>query len=151
MLCLPQMTDPRKLFLHELGDILYAERVLIKALPTLQKEATDREFAAGFKDQALFPLAGRGASRRPYPFQHRTGRSGRVATRPPTGPALVSRKLRLVSNRDLPGRRHGRARPERRHDESRLVKPPRTQKTASPACGSGWVGFSSPTFRRPTT
>jgi ferritin-like metal-binding protein YciE len=47
---MPEMTDPRELFLHELGDILYAERVLVKALPTLQKEATDRELAAGFKN-----------------------------------------------------------------------------------------------------
>ena len=44
------MTDPRDLFLHELGDILYAERVLVRALPTLQKEATDKELAAGFKN-----------------------------------------------------------------------------------------------------
>jgi ferritin-like metal-binding protein YciE len=44
------MMDSRDLFLHELGDILYAEHVLVKALPTLQKEATDRELAAGFKD-----------------------------------------------------------------------------------------------------
>ena len=27
------MNDPRELFLHELGDILYAERTLVKALP----------------------------------------------------------------------------------------------------------------------
>ncbi len=46
---MPEMKNPRDLFLHELGDILYAERVLVKALPTLQKEATDRELAAGFK------------------------------------------------------------------------------------------------------
>lgn len=45
-----EMTDPRNLFLHELGDILYAERVLMKALPKLQKEATDKELSAGFKD-----------------------------------------------------------------------------------------------------
>jgi ferritin-like metal-binding protein YciE len=44
------MTDSRDLFLHELGDILYAEHLLVKALPDLQKEATDRELAAGFKE-----------------------------------------------------------------------------------------------------
>jgi ferritin-like metal-binding protein YciE len=43
------MTEPRELFLHELGDILYAERVLVKALPKLEKEASDDELAASFK------------------------------------------------------------------------------------------------------
>ena len=43
------MTDPRELFLHELGDILYAEKTLVKALPTLEKEASDDELAEGFK------------------------------------------------------------------------------------------------------
>ena len=45
-----QMTDPRQLFLHELGDILYAERTLVKALPKLQEEASDEELAQGFGD-----------------------------------------------------------------------------------------------------
>ena len=45
-----QMTDPRELFLHELGDILYAEQTLAKALPTLQEEASDDELAKGFGD-----------------------------------------------------------------------------------------------------
>jgi ferritin-like metal-binding protein YciE len=44
-----KMTEPRELFLHELGDILYAERVLVKTLPKLEKEATDGELAKGFK------------------------------------------------------------------------------------------------------
>jgi ferritin-like metal-binding protein YciE len=44
-----EMTSPRELFLHELGDILYAERVLVKALPKLQQEASDRELADGFE------------------------------------------------------------------------------------------------------
>jgi ferritin-like metal-binding protein YciE len=35
------MDDPRELFLHELGDILYAERTLVKTLPKLAKEATN--------------------------------------------------------------------------------------------------------------
>jgi ferritin-like metal-binding protein YciE len=43
------MQDPRELFLHELGDILYAERVLVDALPKLQEEAADKELAAAFK------------------------------------------------------------------------------------------------------
>ena len=43
-----QMKDPRKLFLHELGDVLYAERTLVKTLPKLQKEASDDELAEGF-------------------------------------------------------------------------------------------------------
>jgi ferritin-like metal-binding protein YciE len=44
-----KMTEPRELFLHELGDVLYAEQTLVKALPTLAKEASDKELAAGFK------------------------------------------------------------------------------------------------------
>jgi ferritin-like metal-binding protein YciE len=44
------MSDPRELFLHELGDVLYAERTLVKALPQLQEEASDEELATGFAD-----------------------------------------------------------------------------------------------------
>jgi len=43
-----QMSDPRDLFLHELGDVLYAEKTLLKALPKLQEEASDDELAQGF-------------------------------------------------------------------------------------------------------
>jgi ferritin-like metal-binding protein YciE len=42
------MTDPRELFLHELGDVLYAERALVKTLPQLEREASDEELATGF-------------------------------------------------------------------------------------------------------
>jgi ferritin-like metal-binding protein YciE len=45
-----RMNDPRELFLHELGDVLYAERTLVKALPKLQEEASDEELAKGFAD-----------------------------------------------------------------------------------------------------
>ena len=45
-----QMSDPRELFLHELGDVLYAERTLVKALPKLQEEASDEELSKGFGD-----------------------------------------------------------------------------------------------------
>ena len=45
-----QMSNPRDLFLHELGDVLYAERTLVKALPKLQEEASDEELAQGFAD-----------------------------------------------------------------------------------------------------
>lgn len=45
-----QMSDPRELFLHELGDVLYAERTLVKALPKLEQEAADEELAKGFGD-----------------------------------------------------------------------------------------------------
>ena len=44
------MSDPRELFLHELGDVLYAEQTLVKALPKLQGEASDPELASGFAD-----------------------------------------------------------------------------------------------------
>ena len=43
-----KMSDPRDLFLHELGDVLFAEQTLVKALPKLQKEASDAELAKGF-------------------------------------------------------------------------------------------------------
>ena len=46
---MPKMTDPRDLFLHELGDLLYAENVLVKALPKLADEATDDKLRAGFE------------------------------------------------------------------------------------------------------
>ena len=42
------MSDPRDLFLHEFGDVLYAEQILVKALPQLQQEASDEERAQGF-------------------------------------------------------------------------------------------------------
>ena len=42
-----KMSDPRDLFLHELGDVLYAEQTLVKALPKLQEEASDEELARG--------------------------------------------------------------------------------------------------------
>jgi ferritin-like metal-binding protein YciE len=44
------MSDPRELFLHELGDVLYAERTLVKTLPKLQEEASDEELAVGFEE-----------------------------------------------------------------------------------------------------
>ncbi len=43
------MTDPRELFLHELGDILYAERQILKRLPKLAKEAGDDRLRDGFR------------------------------------------------------------------------------------------------------
>ena len=45
-----QMSDPRELFLHELGDVLYAEQTLVKTLPKLEEEAADDELAGGFAD-----------------------------------------------------------------------------------------------------
>jgi ferritin-like metal-binding protein YciE len=45
-----KMSDPRALFLHELGDVLYAERVLVKTLPKLQEEASDEELALAFEE-----------------------------------------------------------------------------------------------------
>jgi ferritin-like metal-binding protein YciE len=44
-----KMDHPRELFLHELGDLLYAENVLVKTLPKLAKEATDAELREGFE------------------------------------------------------------------------------------------------------
>jgi ferritin-like metal-binding protein YciE len=43
------MTEPRELFVHELGDLLFAEQSLVKTLPTLAKESSDAELKAGFE------------------------------------------------------------------------------------------------------
>ena len=43
------MTEPRELFLHELGDLLFAEQTLVKTLPTLASEARDEELRSGFE------------------------------------------------------------------------------------------------------
>ena len=43
------MNDPRELFMHELGDILYAERTLVKVLPKLAQEATDSTLRDAFE------------------------------------------------------------------------------------------------------
>ena len=43
------MVEPRELFVHELGDLLFAENTLIKALPKLAKEASDAELQKGFE------------------------------------------------------------------------------------------------------
>jgi ferritin-like metal-binding protein YciE len=45
----PGMTDPRELFVHELGDLLFAEQTLVKTLPGLAAEATDDELRSGFE------------------------------------------------------------------------------------------------------
>jgi ferritin-like metal-binding protein YciE len=42
-------TDPRELFLHELGDILWVEKTLVKVLPRLARESTDEELRKGFE------------------------------------------------------------------------------------------------------
>jgi ferritin-like metal-binding protein YciE len=43
------VNDPRELFMHELGDVLYAERTLVKALPKLAQEATDSTLRDAFQ------------------------------------------------------------------------------------------------------
>ncbi len=45
---MPEITTSRELFLHELGDILYAEKQLVKALQKQRGEATDAELKEGF-------------------------------------------------------------------------------------------------------
>jgi ferritin-like metal-binding protein YciE len=42
-------SDPRQLFLHELGDVLTAEKTIVKMLPRLQKEASDKKLANGLE------------------------------------------------------------------------------------------------------
>jgi ferritin-like metal-binding protein YciE len=47
---MPEITNPRELFLHELGDILYVERALAEeTLPKLIDEVTDEEFRSGLE------------------------------------------------------------------------------------------------------
>jgi len=51
---MPEITTPRDLFLHELGDILYVERKLAEeTLPKLIEEVQDEEFARELEKQAL--------------------------------------------------------------------------------------------------
>jgi ferritin-like metal-binding protein YciE len=38
-------SDPRQLFVHELGDVLTAEKTIVKMLPKLQKEVSDKKLA----------------------------------------------------------------------------------------------------------
>jgi ferritin-like metal-binding protein YciE len=47
----PEITNPRELFLHELGDILYVERGLAEeTLPELIGEVQDEEFRSGLEN-----------------------------------------------------------------------------------------------------
>src|SRR4051812_32862637 len=47
---MPEITNARELFLHELGDILYVERALAEeVLPKLIGEVQDPEFRSGLK------------------------------------------------------------------------------------------------------
>jgi ferritin-like metal-binding protein YciE len=45
-----RMEDPRELFLHELGDLLYVEKSLYKELPKLAQEATDEDLSGAFEE-----------------------------------------------------------------------------------------------------
>jgi ferritin-like metal-binding protein YciE len=48
---MPQISNPKDLFLHELGDILYVERKLAEnVLPKLIDEVTDEEFKSGLEN-----------------------------------------------------------------------------------------------------
>lgn len=47
------MSTPRELFLHELGDLLFAEQTLVKVLPKLAQEATDKELREGFRSHLV--------------------------------------------------------------------------------------------------
>ena len=47
---MPEITTPRELFLHELGDILYVEqRLTEEVLPTLIQEVQDADFRKGLE------------------------------------------------------------------------------------------------------
>jgi ferritin-like metal-binding protein YciE len=43
------MTSPRELFLHELGDVYYAETQIVKKLPKMIEEASDSELSKGLE------------------------------------------------------------------------------------------------------
>jgi ferritin-like metal-binding protein YciE len=45
---MPQVTSPKDLFVHELQDVYYAEKLLTKVLPQLAAEASDRELSRAF-------------------------------------------------------------------------------------------------------
>ena len=48
---MPEISSPKELFLHELGDILYVERKLAEeTLPALIGEVTDQEFKTGLEN-----------------------------------------------------------------------------------------------------
>jgi ferritin-like metal-binding protein YciE len=48
---MPEISTPKELFLHELGDILYVERKLVEeALPKLIGEVTDEDFKTGLEN-----------------------------------------------------------------------------------------------------
>ncbi len=44
------MNDPRELFLHELKDVYFAENTLVKALPKMISEASDKELSKGLEN-----------------------------------------------------------------------------------------------------
>jgi ferritin-like metal-binding protein YciE len=44
-----QMTTPRDLFVHELKEALGFEQAILQTLPTLQKQAKDKQLARGFE------------------------------------------------------------------------------------------------------
>jgi ferritin-like metal-binding protein YciE len=46
---MPEMTNPRDLFLAELRDVLFVEQTLAKALPKLAQEASDDELREAFE------------------------------------------------------------------------------------------------------
>jgi len=51
---MPEIRNPKDLFLHELGDILYVERKLAeKVLPKLIDEVTDDEFKSGLENHLV--------------------------------------------------------------------------------------------------
>ena len=68
-----QMSDPRELFLHELGDVLYAEQTLVKALPKLKEEASDAGAREGIRGT---PRGDAAARREPQARVRGTRRDG---------------------------------------------------------------------------
>ncbi len=44
-----QMTTPKQLFEHELKDVYYAEKMIVQMLPTLAREATNKNLSRAFE------------------------------------------------------------------------------------------------------
>jgi ferritin-like metal-binding protein YciE len=45
---MPQVKSPKELFVHELQDVYYAEKLLTRVLPQLAQESSDRELTRAF-------------------------------------------------------------------------------------------------------
>jgi len=74
---MPEITTPRELFLHELGDILYVEEQLVsEVLPKLIGEVNDEELQSARHRLASAPLLALRATRSPFSHGSRHATNG---------------------------------------------------------------------------